>query len=113
MPNNQEVDNTMKLNIALSLALACTVSLSACAKKAEPAPAPAPVEAAPAPEAKVEKKPATVADVQQKLAEHGAKIKADGKMGPRTKQALKKFQKSNGLKTTGVADEATLAKLGL
>ncbi|MFN8392722.1 MAG: peptidoglycan-binding domain-containing protein [Bdellovibrionota bacterium] len=101
--------------LSLSVVLAC--SLVACAKK-EPAPQPAPqpvaAEAAPQPAVKKEAKPATVADIQEKLIEHGAKkLKADGKMGPATKAALKKFQAKNGLKKTGVADKETLAKLGL
>jgi peptidoglycan hydrolase-like protein with peptidoglycan-binding domain len=101
--------------LSLSFVLAC--SFVACAKK-EPAPQPAPqpatTEAAPQPVVKKEVKPATVADIQEKLIEHGArKLKADGKMGPATKSALKKFQAKNGRKKTGVADKETLAKLGL
>lgn len=35
----------------------------------------------------------------------------DGKMGPRTKEALKDFQKSNGLTSDGIAGKQTCAKL--
>jgi len=32
-------------------------------------------------------------------------------MGPRTEQALRRFQETNGLEQTGVVDEATKQKL--
>ncbi len=89
---------------------ALALALTSCAKKnvAEPVPPPAAEVAAP-----VVKEPPTAIDIQRALLQNGAKLKADGKMGPRTTQALKKFQAKNGLKPTGVADEATLEKLGL
>jgi len=40
-------------------------------------------------------------------------IKADGIFGPKTKRALKNYQRRNGLKVTGRADTATLRSLGL
>src|SRR5271166_1912634 len=39
--------------------------------------------------------------------------KADGIMGPRTKQALSKFQQKQGLQQTGQLDGATLSALGI
>ena len=33
-------------------------------------------------------------------------------MGPKTRRAIKRFQKRNGLKADGVAGPATLEKLG-
>jgi peptidoglycan hydrolase-like protein with peptidoglycan-binding domain len=59
--------------------------------------------AAPAPQ----KKP-TTKQVQKALG-----IKADGVLGPKTKRALKTYQRRNGLKVTGKADTATLRSLGL
>ena len=41
------------------------------------------------------------------------KGKVDGKMGPGTKEALRAFQRSEGLAVTGVMDNSTLAKLGI
>ena len=38
---------------------------------------------------------------------------ADGILGARTRQALRQFQRENGLKTNGFLDRATLAALGL
>ena len=40
-------------------------------------------------------------------------IKADGVFGPKTKRAVKRYQRRNGLKVTGKADTATLRSLGL
>jgi len=40
-------------------------------------------------------------------------IKADGVFGPKTKRAVKTYQRRNGLKVTGRADSATLRSLGL
>ncbi len=36
----------------------------------------------------------------------------DGKMGPKTKEAIKAFQKANGLKADGVVGKKTQLKLG-
>jgi membrane-bound lytic murein transglycosylase B len=38
---------------------------------------------------------------------------ADGIMGKQTRAALKKFQKTNGLKATGTVDDQTAEKLGV
>ena len=62
--------------------------------------------------AKAKADPAVVA-LQEALNKHGAKLKADGVMGGKTKAALKKYQKANGLKASGMVDDATKAKLGL
>ena len=37
----------------------------------------------------------------------------DGRMGPKTRAALKSFQESNGLKATGQLDNQTSEKLGI
>lgn len=54
-----------------------------------------------------------VSALQEALNKHGAKLKVDGLMGGKTKSALRKFQKANGLKVTGMADGATKTKLGM
>jgi peptidoglycan hydrolase-like protein with peptidoglycan-binding domain len=71
------------------------------------------------PEMKMEKKamkpmadPA-VSALQDALNKNGAKLKVDGQMGGKTKAALRNYQKANGLKVTGMADENTKKKLGL
>ncbi len=49
--------------------------------------------------------------LQEALNKHGATLKVDGHIGPATRAAIKKFQAANGLKATGHADKATMAKL--
>jgi peptidoglycan hydrolase-like protein with peptidoglycan-binding domain len=51
--------------------------------------------------------------VQEALNKEGYKLRVDGLMGKHTRTALKRYQKKNGLKVTGKADKATLAKLGV
>jgi His-Xaa-Ser repeat protein HxsA len=55
-----------------------------------------------------------VRQAQQKLKDDGDYTGAiDGKLGPKTAQALKKFQQSNGLPQTGRLDQQTASKLGI
>jgi peptidoglycan hydrolase-like protein with peptidoglycan-binding domain len=85
--------------------------------------APAPVAAQDKPAAEM-KKPAkkmakkakpskAVMAVQEALNKNGAKLKIDGLMGKQTRAAIRAYQKANGLKATGRADKATMAKLGV
>lgn len=104
-------------NIAIKTAAAVVTGLFAFGVMAPTATMAA--EKAGKPEMKMEKKamkampdPA-VSALQEALNKHGAKLKVDGLMGGKTKAALKKYQKANGLKVTGMADDATKAKLGL
>lgn len=58
--------------------------------------------------------PNQVKQVQQKLKQDGDYTGAvDGKLGPKTAQAVKQFQQQNGLQQTGSLDDQTLSKLGL
>ena len=52
-----------------------------------------------------------VMQVQEALNKQGSKLKVDGIIGPKTRGALKKYQKKNGFKVTGKMDKATLARL--
>ena len=54
-----------------------------------------------------------IISVQKALNKQGFKVKVDGIAGPKTRAVIKSFQKQKGLKVTGKADKATLAKLGL
>jgi peptidoglycan hydrolase-like protein with peptidoglycan-binding domain len=55
-----------------------------------------------------------VRQAQQKLKDDGDYAgQVDGKMGPKTAQAIKKFQQSNGLPQTGHLDQQTASKLGV
>lgn len=56
----------------------------------------------------------SIKDIQNKLNDLGYDCgKADGKMGEKTKTAIKKFQKDNGLEADGKAGPKTLEALGL
>lgn len=57
-------------------------------------------------------KGAAVESLQQALNAKGAGLAKDGSFGPLTKGAVERFQEANGLPKTGVADAATMAKLG-
>jgi len=57
---------------------------------------------------------ATVRQIQQKLKNWGYyKGKVDGIFGAQTKEAVKYFQRKNGLKVDGVVGKQTLAALGI
>ena len=88
-----------------ALVVACSLGLSVPAMAqtggAESQPAQQTTTTAPA------KKP-TTKQIQKALG-----IKADGVFGPKTKRAVKTYQRRNRLKVTGRADTATLRSLGL
>jgi hypothetical protein len=54
-----------------------------------------------------------VTNLQNALNKNGANIKVDGKMGPQTREAIRRYQQNNNLTATGSADSATRAKLGV
>jgi peptidoglycan hydrolase-like protein with peptidoglycan-binding domain len=117
------------------LAAGSVLALGGCAapadspRAADPPPAPAP--AAPAPAAAINPAPAapeparaapepaapaaapmSVKELQEALTELGyAPGPIDGKPGPKTREALKQFQKSAGLPATGVLDAETTQRL--
>jgi peptidoglycan hydrolase-like protein with peptidoglycan-binding domain len=83
--------------------------------------APSPVLAQGKPAMEMKAKPKTMAKkapdksvmmIQEALNKNGAKLAVDGRMGKMTRTALRKYQKDNGLKVTGMVDKATKAKLG-
>ncbi|OBS09026.1 peptidoglycan-binding domain-containing protein [Acidihalobacter prosperus] len=105
--------------VAMSVLGALTLSLPAMAENAMPA-APAHEAAKPMTPAKPAHKPAmkhvmhaslSVKKAQEALNKHGAMLKVDGMMGPKTRSAIMSFQKANGLKATGHLTKMTLAKL--
>jgi peptidoglycan hydrolase-like protein with peptidoglycan-binding domain len=58
--------------------------------------------------------PELVKQAQEKLSAAGQDAgPADGKMGPKTQAALKKFQESKGLQASGQLDQKTIAALGV
>ena len=56
---------------------------------------------------------ALVKSIQEALNKNGAKLKADGYMGKKTRAAIKTFQIEHKLKATGHADKKTRETLGL
>ena len=56
---------------------------------------------------------ADVKAIQEALNAHGAKLKTDGEWGKETREAIKAFQKENGMKATGYANKKTREKLGV
>jgi len=70
-------------------------------------------EVQPAPK-KIRITPDVVRAAQEKLGEDGYKPGTpDGKMGPMTRAAIRKYQEHEGLKTTATLDESTLSHLGV
>lgn len=55
----------------------------------------------------------TIRTVQQKLNDNGHDIAVDGVIGSETRQALRDYQSSNALDTTGSLNTDTLASLGV
>jgi len=51
--------------------------------------------------------------VQTVLNRGGANLTVDGKMGPKTRAAVKEYQQKSGLPATGAIDNATRTKLGV
>ncbi len=57
---------------------------------------------------------AATREIQQALERKGFKVgRLDGKLGPRTRWALRQFQRQQALQRTGMPDEQTLAALGI
>lgn len=54
-----------------------------------------------------------VRQAQQALKDKGQHIKVDGIMGPKTRAAIKAYQKENGLQASGKLDALTLTDLGV
>ena len=112
-----------KNGATLSIVLAATLCLAACesappkSEPAKPAPAaprePSPAPARPqqaAPEA--ESEGMTVYELQDRLAALGYKPgTVDGVLGPRTVDALKKFQSDKNLAVTGTINAETIRAL--
>jgi peptidoglycan hydrolase-like protein with peptidoglycan-binding domain len=54
-----------------------------------------------------------IQQIQMVLREQGFDVEVDGRLGPRTKQALIEFQRRQGLQATGTIDQQTVAALGV
>lgn len=62
---------------------------------------------------KYKEKSENVVMLQDALNAHGAGITVDGIFGPKTKEAVSRFQKANGLAGSGIIGEKTMKYLGL
>ncbi|MBX9775422.1 MAG: peptidoglycan-binding protein [Xanthobacteraceae bacterium] len=51
--------------------------------------------------------------VQRVLVQRGFSVEVDGRLGPRTRQALMQFQRQEGLQVTGRVDSRTVTSLGV
>jgi len=111
------------INRTLGLVICFTVAagLAGCASdKSPPPPAPAPMAApAPAPAPPPPALPPGLTPAQQRVAQiqtalnaNGAQLQVDGRMGARTRAALKAYQSAHKLKPTGQPDSATMKALG-
>jgi peptidoglycan hydrolase-like protein with peptidoglycan-binding domain len=107
----------------LAFAVCClaAVGLAGCGSEpkapAPPPPVPVPVATpAPPPPSAMPTGLTTaqqrVAKVQTALNANGAQLDVDGKMGAKTRDALKAYQSAHQLKPTGHPDAATLKSLG-
>ena len=110
----------IKRTLGLVVCFTVAAGLAGCASNppaSPPPPAPAPV-AAPAPPAPppmpsgLSAAQQRVAKLQMALNANGAQLEVDGRMGPKTRAALKAFQSAHHLKPTGRADSATVKALG-
>jgi hypothetical protein len=54
-----------------------------------------------------------IREMQQLLIREGFDVTVDGKLGPKTKEALMAFQRKNGLQATGQMNSETMTKLGI
>jgi peptidoglycan hydrolase-like protein with peptidoglycan-binding domain len=102
--------------IATAAAIAatfCLTTIPSAPASAQQQARPAATNTMPAQSAAKKAPDQTVTNIQTALNKSGANVKVDGKMGPQTRSALRKFQQSNNLKVTGAADSETRAKLGV
>jgi len=93
---------------ALLLGSAVALPLTATAATTGPATAPA---AKSLHHKKATSASAHVKAAQTALNKQGANLAVDGRMGPKTRDALKSFQTAHGLKATGKLDHPTQAAL--
>jgi peptidoglycan hydrolase-like protein with peptidoglycan-binding domain len=112
--------------LGLAAGFVAVVGLAGCGsdKQATSAPPPAatvpPPAPMPAPAPPVQSTPRLmpgqhprIAQIQMALNSNGAQLQVDGRDGPKTKAALRAFQRQHNLKITGRPDDATAKALGV
>lgn len=95
------------------LALAFIAPAGAQQNMADVIYAPQPAKSIMSPSIAPESNRSHVSAVQQELKSRGYKVKVDGDYGPKTRAAVKRFQRKNGLVADGVLGPQTLGALGL
>jgi peptidoglycan hydrolase-like protein with peptidoglycan-binding domain len=113
------ITNMAKPLFGLIAAVAVSTSLAACGSNEQqaaatpppavqtPQPAPPPTPPQPmSPQQRIEA-------VQTALNSNGAHLTVDGRMGPKTEAALRRFQHQHNLHVTGRPDSETISALGI
>jgi peptidoglycan hydrolase-like protein with peptidoglycan-binding domain len=109
----------MKSYFAVAVIIAMTFFGSASAQTSEPVPAGTKVDqqdptTVQPTKQKIEVTPSVVREAQQKLNDAGYRAgNADGKIGPKTRSAIRKYQRDQSLAETGSLDESTLSHLNV
>ena len=94
---------------ALLLGAAFALPMSAFAATPEKSPAPA---SAPMHHKRMSaREKSEIESAQTALNKQGANLAVDGRLGPKTREAIKTFQAGHGLKATGKLDKATRTAL--
>jgi localization factor PodJL len=99
---------------SLAFAVCClaTVGLAGCGSDPKAPAPPPPVPPPPAMPHDLTAAQQRVAKVQTALNANGAQLDVDGKMGAKTRDALKAYQSAHHLRPTGQPDAATMKALG-
>ncbi len=103
----------MKMYFAAAAVIAISLCGNASAQTTDQSSGAAASETQPAKQ-KVHLTPSVIRAAQQKLDDAGYKSGTpDGRLGPKTRAAIRKYQQDQNLAATGTLDESTLSKLGV
>jgi peptidoglycan hydrolase-like protein with peptidoglycan-binding domain len=103
--------NRILTRTAAALLLGAAFALPASAIAATPEKSPAPATATHHHKISAREK-SEIESAQTALNKQGANLAVDGRLGPKTREAIKTFQAAHGLKATGKLDKATRTALG-
>ena len=100
----------MLTRTAAALLLGAVFALPVAAIAATPEKSPAPASATHQNKMFMREK-SEIESAQTALNKQGANLAVDGRLGPKTREAIKTFQAAHGLKATGKLDKATRTAL--